>query len=205
MRHFWWFSNNVKVWIICEDPISWTHYNFFTSFKTPFNRCGHVMSCSIQWSATYLSRCAARVPSPRRPSLRAMYWKVAWQLAIVSISWLFACCWKKTRVKDGWAVIMHFKRPRAILASPEAKDATLIAWLPSITKLFLELLWFVDTQTMLENAKCPNHWSRHWRDKRPFHTHLWTCISLHKGLPLICWRIREMTAPRKLWFANFLC
>ena len=136
MRHFWWFSNNVKVWIVCEDPISWTHYNFFTSFKTPFNRCGHVMSCCIQWSATYLSRCAARVPSPRRPSLRAMYWKVAWQLAIVSISWLFACCWKKTRVKDGWAVIMHFKRPRAILASPEAKDATLIAWLPSITKLF---------------------------------------------------------------------
>ena len=115
---------------------------------------------------------------------------------------------EKTRVKDGWAVIMHFKRPRAILASPEAKDATLIAWLSSITKLFLELLWFVDTQTMLENAKCPNHWSRHWRDKRPFHTHLWTCISLHKGLPLICWRIREMTAPRKLrglqtFFANF--
>ena len=95
---------------------------------------------------------------------------------------------EKTRVKDGWAVIMHFKGPRAILASPEAKDATLIAWLPSITKLFLELLWFVDTQTMLENAKCPNHWSRHWRDKRPFHTHLWTCNkSAHKeGLSLIC-------------------
>ena len=34
---------------------------------------------------------------------------------------------EKTRVKDGWAVIMHFKRPRAILASPGAKDATLIA------------------------------------------------------------------------------
>ena len=109
------------------------NYRFFTSFQKHhvFNRCGHVMS-SYSMKRDMVATIRARTSSV----CVCLVLKSSMTIGNC-VDFLVVCVLlEKTRVKDGWAVIMHFKGPRAILASPEAKDATLIAWLPSITKLF---------------------------------------------------------------------
>ena len=126
------------------------------------NRCWHVISsnsmkrdmrCSEPWLLP-------RFAPPHAPKSSGTCVLNSSMTIGNCVDFLVVCVLLEKRgVKDGWAVIMHFKRPRAILASPEAKDATLIAWLPSITKLFFRtplIRWHANDARKREMPK-PRH------------------------------------------------